>query len=102
MFMFTGFAMPRHQRHLSFHLCSFAFLSVLPAGQEEMITMMKSCLVKANSNDEDGDEGVKDLIGTTVQWGTHENYPKMNIPHHVLAQHVAFLVLELFPASHRF
>ena len=72
MFIFTGFAMLWHPKHLSSHLCSFAVLSVLPACQEEMITMMKSCLVKANSNDEDGDEGVKDLIGTTVQWCTQE------------------------------
>ena len=42
-----------------------------------MITMMKSCLVKQGNTEEDGDEGVKDLIEMTLKKMDHDKDGKL-------------------------
>ena len=42
------------------------------SSKEEMITMMKTCLVKQGTADDDSDEGVKDLIEMTLRKMDHD------------------------------
>ena len=48
--------------------------------KEEMITMMKTCLVKQGTNEEDGDEGVKDLIEMTLKKMDHDKDGRVSFP----------------------
>ena len=48
--------------------------------KEEMITMMKSCLVKQGSTEDDGDEGVKDLIEMTLRKMDHDKDGRVSYP----------------------
>ena len=45
-----------------------------------MITMMKTCLVKQGTNEEDGDEGVKDLIEMTLKKMDHDKDGRVSFP----------------------
>ena len=48
--------------------------------KEEMITMMKSCLVKQGTTEDDGDEGVKDLIEMTLRKMDHDKDGRVSYP----------------------
>ena len=48
--------------------------------KEEMITMMKTCLVKQGGSEEDGDEGVKDLIEMTLKKMDHDKDGRVSYP----------------------
>lgn len=48
--------------------------------KEEMITMMKTCLVKQGNTEEDGDEGVKDLIEMTLRKMDHDKDGRVSYP----------------------
>ena len=45
-----------------------------------MITMMKTCLVKQGNTEEDGDEGVKDLIEMTLRKMDHDKDGRVSYP----------------------
>ena len=42
--------------------------------------MMKTCLVKQGNNEEDGDEGVKDLIEMTLKKMDHDKDGRVSYP----------------------
>ena len=42
--------------------------------------MMKTCLVKQGTNEEDGDEGVKDLIEMTLKKMDHDKDGRVSFP----------------------
>ena len=49
--------------------------------REEMLTMLKTCMIKTSNADEDGEEdGVKDLVDITMRRMDHDKDGRISFP----------------------